>query len=142
QVGEIVFLLSRHPVFADEPSLIAGQMLLALVPDPLWWSIGDPTSQGTSDPSRPRSAFIERTRHFACAKNSLTFRTLITTTRSGARKADSVRFNLATGSGTRIARSSAYQRVHRCFTRVRYRQSADTRNLPMSARPTMRFPRR
>src|SRR2546421_11880193 len=35
QVGEIVFLLSRHPVFADEPSLVPGQMLLALVPDPL-----------------------------------------------------------------------------------------------------------
>src|SRR6516164_8863592 len=31
QVGEIVFLLSRHPVFADEPSLVSGQMLLALV---------------------------------------------------------------------------------------------------------------
>ena len=42
QVGEIVFLLSRHPVFADEPSLVPGQMLLALVPDPLWWSVGDP----------------------------------------------------------------------------------------------------
>ena len=42
QVGEIVFLLSRHPVFADEPSLVAGQMLLALIPDPLRWSVGDP----------------------------------------------------------------------------------------------------
>src|SRR5262249_11013503 len=42
QTAEIVFLLSRHPVFADEPSLVAGQMLLALVPDPLWWSVGDP----------------------------------------------------------------------------------------------------
>jgi hypothetical protein len=42
QVGEIVFLLSRNPVFADEPSAVAGQMLLALVPDPLWWSVGDP----------------------------------------------------------------------------------------------------
>ena len=30
QVGEIVFLLSRHPVFADEPSLVAWQMLLTL----------------------------------------------------------------------------------------------------------------
>jgi hypothetical protein len=39
KVGEIVFLLSRHPVFADEPSLVAGRMLLALVPDPLWWSV-------------------------------------------------------------------------------------------------------
>src|SRR5687767_15104981 len=39
QVGEIVFLLSRHPVFADEPGLLAGQMLLALVPDPLRWSV-------------------------------------------------------------------------------------------------------
>src|SRR5262249_62432975 len=42
QVGEIVFLLSRHPVFADEPSLVSGQMLLALVSDPLWWSVCDP----------------------------------------------------------------------------------------------------
>ena len=42
QVVEIVFLLSRHPVFADKPSLVPGQMLLALVPDPLWWSVGDP----------------------------------------------------------------------------------------------------
>ena len=39
QVGEIVFLLSRHPVFADEPSLLPWQMLLALVPDPLWRSV-------------------------------------------------------------------------------------------------------
>ena len=30
QIGEIVFLLSRHPVFADQPSLVAGQMLLTL----------------------------------------------------------------------------------------------------------------
>ncbi len=42
QIGEIVFLLSRHPVFADEPSLLPGQMLLTLVPDPLRWSVGDP----------------------------------------------------------------------------------------------------
>jgi hypothetical protein len=42
QVGEIVFLLSRHPVFADEPSLLPGQMLLTLVPNPLQWSVGDP----------------------------------------------------------------------------------------------------
>jgi hypothetical protein len=39
QVGEIVFLLSRHPVFADEPRLLPGQMLPALVPDSLWWSV-------------------------------------------------------------------------------------------------------
>src|SRR5262249_59589459 len=32
QVGEIVFLLSRHPVFADEPSLVPWQMLLTLFP--------------------------------------------------------------------------------------------------------------
>ena len=32
QVGEIIFLLSGHPVFADEPGLLPGQMLLALVP--------------------------------------------------------------------------------------------------------------
>src|SRR6266498_349331 len=42
QVGEIIFLLSRHPVFADKPSLVPRQMLLALVPDPLRWSVGDP----------------------------------------------------------------------------------------------------
>ena len=35
QVGEIVFLLSRQPVFADEPGLVPRQMLLTLVPDPL-----------------------------------------------------------------------------------------------------------
>ena len=46
QVGEIVFLLSRHPVFADEPSLVAWQMLLTLVPDPLRWSVGDPHADG------------------------------------------------------------------------------------------------
>ena len=41
QVGEIVFLLSRRPVFADEPSLVPRQMLLTLVPDPLRRSVGD-----------------------------------------------------------------------------------------------------
>jgi hypothetical protein len=44
QVGEIVFLLSRHPVFADQPSLVAWQMLLAFVPNPLRRSVGDPVS--------------------------------------------------------------------------------------------------
>src|SRR5437899_12590030 len=42
QIGEIVFLLSRHPMFADEPSLVAGKMLLALVSDPLPPSLSDP----------------------------------------------------------------------------------------------------
>src|SRR5262245_61755375 len=42
QVGEIVFLLSRHPVFANQPSLVAGQMLLTLVSDPLRRSVGNP----------------------------------------------------------------------------------------------------
>ena len=46
QIGEIVFFLSRHPVFADEPSLISWQMLLTLVPDALWWSVGDPHADG------------------------------------------------------------------------------------------------
>ena len=31
QVGEIVFPLSRHPVFADKPSLVPWWMLMALV---------------------------------------------------------------------------------------------------------------
>src|SRR4029077_16889352 len=39
QVGKIVFLLSRHPVFANQPSLVARQMLLTLVPDPLRRSV-------------------------------------------------------------------------------------------------------
>src|ERR1700736_1687334 len=42
QVGEIVFLLSGHPVFADEPSLLPRQMLLTFVPDPLRWSVCNP----------------------------------------------------------------------------------------------------
>src|SRR5262245_45162114 len=42
QVGKIVFLLSRHPVFADEPSLLARQMLLPFVSDPLRRPIGNP----------------------------------------------------------------------------------------------------
>ena len=47
QVGEIVFFLSRRTVFADEPSLLAGQMLLPLVPDPLRWSVGDSHADGS-----------------------------------------------------------------------------------------------
>ena len=35
QVGKIVFLLSGHAVLADEPSLVAGKMLLTFVPYPL-----------------------------------------------------------------------------------------------------------
>src|SRR6266481_668811 len=42
QVGEIIFLLARHPVFTDEPSLVPWQMLLTLIPDPLRWSVGHP----------------------------------------------------------------------------------------------------
>src|SRR6516165_5065436 len=75
-------------------------------------------------------------------KDFPTFPTSITTTRCGARKADSACSNWATGCGTPIARSSGCPRGHRCFTHGRSRQSADTPNLPMSARHTMRFPRR
>src|SRR5215470_13997147 len=46
QVGEIVFLLSRHPVLTDEPSLAPWQMLLTLVPDPLHRAVGDPHADG------------------------------------------------------------------------------------------------
>src|ERR1700731_1626341 len=49
QIGEVIFFLSRHPMFADEPSFLARQMLLTLVPDPLWWSVGDPDA----DSSKP-----------------------------------------------------------------------------------------
>ena len=53
QVGEIVFLLSRHPVFADEPGLVPWQMLLTLVPDPLRRSVGDPHADGGETPCNP-----------------------------------------------------------------------------------------
>ena len=46
QVGEVILLLSRGPVFADEPSLVPRQMLLTLVPDPLRRSVGDPHADG------------------------------------------------------------------------------------------------
>src|SRR5476651_647444 len=46
QVGEIVLLLSRQPVFADEPGLVPWQMLLTFVPDPLRWSVGYPHTDG------------------------------------------------------------------------------------------------
>jgi hypothetical protein len=46
QIGEVVLLLSRRPVFADEPSLIPWEMLLTLVTDPLRWSVGDPHTDG------------------------------------------------------------------------------------------------
>src|SRR5262245_37121753 len=42
QVGEVVLFLSRRPVFADQPGLLPGQMLLRLIPDPLRWSVRDP----------------------------------------------------------------------------------------------------
>ena len=40
QVGEIVFLLSRRALFADEPGLVPRQMLLTFVPNPLRRSVG------------------------------------------------------------------------------------------------------
>ena len=40
QIGEIIFLLSRRPVFADEPGFVPRKMLLAHVLDPLRWPIG------------------------------------------------------------------------------------------------------
>src|SRR5262245_31400869 len=66
----------------------------------------------------------------------------IPTARCGARKADSACSNWVTGFGTPIARSNGCLHGHRCFMRARSRQSADIPNLPMSVRPTMRFPRR
>src|ERR1700761_1677184 len=46
KVGEIILLFTRAPVFADKPNFPAGQMLLAFVPDPLRWPVGDPHAQG------------------------------------------------------------------------------------------------
>ena len=49
QVGQIVFLLSGHAVLADEPSLVAGKMLLTFVPYPLRSPVGD----AHTDSSKP-----------------------------------------------------------------------------------------
>ena len=46
QVGEIVFLLSRRAVLADQPGLVAREMLLTLVPDPLRRSVGGAHADG------------------------------------------------------------------------------------------------
>ncbi len=40
QVGKIIFLLSRHPVLADKPGLVARHVLLTHVPDPLRRPVG------------------------------------------------------------------------------------------------------
>src|SRR5437660_11787349 len=39
QVGKIAFLLSAYAVLANEPSLVAGKMLLTFVPYPLRWTV-------------------------------------------------------------------------------------------------------
>src|SRR5262249_52242706 len=95
-----------------------------------------------SGPREPRIAVYRRMRRCVCERNLPTFPTSITTTRCGARKADSACSNWATGCGTPIARSSGCLRGHLCFTHGRSRQSADIPNSPMSARRTMRFPGR
>src|SRR5580698_877079 len=57
QVGEIVFLLSRYPKLADEPSLVTWEMLLTLIPYPLRRSVGDAhtdsSKSGFQPPFRP-----------------------------------------------------------------------------------------
>ena len=47
QVGEIVFLLSGRAVLADEPSHVAGKMLLIFVPYPLPSPVGDTHTDGS-----------------------------------------------------------------------------------------------
>jgi len=49
QVGKIVFLLSGHAVLANEPSLVAGKVLLTFVPYPL----RRPVSDAHTDRSKP-----------------------------------------------------------------------------------------
>ena len=49
QVGKIVFLLSGHAMLADEPSLVAGKMLLTFVPYPLRRPVGE----AHTDSSKP-----------------------------------------------------------------------------------------
>src|SRR5262245_1270252 len=48
-VCKIVFLLSGHAVLTDEPSLVAGKMLLTFVPYPLRRPVGD----AHTDSSKP-----------------------------------------------------------------------------------------
>lgn len=42
QVGQIVFAFAGRAVLADEPYLLAGQMLGAHVADPPGWAVGNP----------------------------------------------------------------------------------------------------
>ena len=68
QVGEIVFLLSRHPVFADQPSLVAGQMLLSLVPDPLRRSVGNSHADRSDAEDHVPDEVYEQVRKFFTEK--------------------------------------------------------------------------
>src|SRR5262249_56301076 len=47
QVGEIVFLLSRRPMFADEPGFVPRQMLLTLVSYALRRPVSDTDTDST-----------------------------------------------------------------------------------------------
>ena len=42
QIGEMIFLLSRCPLFADEPGFVPRKILLTHVLDTLMWSVGSP----------------------------------------------------------------------------------------------------
>src|SRR3984957_13189143 len=53
QVGEIVFLLSRRAVLADQPSLVPWKMLLPLVPYPLGRTVGSTHTDGGKPGCRP-----------------------------------------------------------------------------------------
>ena len=63
QVGQIVFFLSRRPLFADEPSLVAWHVLLTHAPDPLRRSVG-----GTH-PDRGKAGFQPALRAVSPAHN-------------------------------------------------------------------------
>jgi len=57
QVGEVVLAFAGRAVFANEPSRLTGQVLLALVENALWRTIGDAHAQGgEARPERPFGA--------------------------------------------------------------------------------------
>ena len=72
QICEIIFLLSRRPVFADEPGFVPRKMLLAHVLDPLRWSIGGPYANSGEASFQPTLGPVSPTHfcHLALASMS------------------------------------------------------------------------
>jgi hypothetical protein len=73
QVGKIAFALARGAALADQPGLLAGHVLHALVMDALWRTIGDirtrtAAKEAAKGPLVPLRQLTRR--HFAVARTS------------------------------------------------------------------------